>query len=347
VRGSVLSVIPTVIRSADAAPRRTRNAVSAVRSGESKATGVAVAGLGAIGLLHARHLARQLCGARLACVVDQDRALAEAIGSELGSPFSAFFETALEDARVTAVVIATPSPLHAEMVGQAVRAGKHVFCEKPLSLDVASGERAAALADAAGVILQVGFQRRFDADFVEARRLIGADELGAVLLLRISHRNRIPPHDGPLERRFGSPFVDMTIHDFDTALWLAGPVAEVSAFASADSTLAVVRFESGALGVIDNTRRAGYGFECAAELVGSRLTLRIGDGARASRVERLTAAGALTRLAADYIERHRAAYLEELRHFVACVHSGTAPAVGGAEANAALALALTAERCAA
>jgi predicted dehydrogenase len=122
-------------------------------------------------------------------------------------------------------------------------------------------------------------------------------------------------------------------------------VAEVSAFESADSTLAVVRFESGALGVIDNTRRAGYGFECAVELVGSRSTLRIGHSARASGVERLTAAGAVRPLPADHIERHRGAYLEELRHFVACVRSGSAPTVGGAEANAALALSLAAQRC--
>jgi myo-inositol 2-dehydrogenase/D-chiro-inositol 1-dehydrogenase len=262
-------------------------------------------------------------------------------------PFSTTFEAAVGDPAVAAVVIATPSPLHAGMVEQAARAGKHVFCEKPLSIDLASGERAAALATAAGVILQVGFQRRFDPDFVEARRLIGAGELGDLLLLRMSHRNRMPPHDGPLDGRLGSPFVDMTIHDFDTALWLAGPVAEVSAFASADSTLAVVRFESGALGVIDNTRRAGYGFECAAELVGRSSTLRIGDRARADGVERLTAAGALTRLPADHIERHCTAYLEELRHFVACVRSGSTPAVGAAEANVALALSLAAERCAA
>ena len=176
-----------------------------------------MAGLGAIGLLHARHLADQVCGARLACVVDQDRALAEAAGGELGVPSSTSFETALEDPALAAVVIATPSPLHAEMVEQAARAGKHVFCEKPLSLDVASGERAAATAASAGVSLQVGFQRRFDADFVDARRRIAAGEVGDVLLLRISHRNRVPPHMGALSARLGSPFVDMTIHDFDTA----------------------------------------------------------------------------------------------------------------------------------
>jgi myo-inositol 2-dehydrogenase/D-chiro-inositol 1-dehydrogenase len=222
-----------------------------------------------------------------------------------------------------------------------------VFCEKPLSLDLDSGLCASAAAAAAGVRLQVGFQRRFDADFVEARRRIEAGELGDLLLLRISHRNRTPPHEGALAGRLGSPFVDMTIHDFDTALWLVGPVAELSAFASANATVVVARFESGALGVIDNTRRAGYGFECAAELIGTRSTLRIGAARRASGVEQLSASGALAQLPADHVECHREAYLEELRHFIACVRSGSAPAVGGAESIAALALSLAAERCAA
>jgi myo-inositol 2-dehydrogenase/D-chiro-inositol 1-dehydrogenase len=307
---------------------------------------VAVAGLGAIGLLHARHLAHGLCGARLACVVDRDRALAQAAAGELGVPRLASLETALADPAVAAVVIATPTPLHAEMVEQAACAGKHVFCEKPLSLDVEGGRRASAAAEAAGVRLQVGFQRRFDADFMEVKRRVDTGELGDLLLLRISHRNRVPPHEGALGGRLGGPFVDMAIHDFDSALWLAGPVADLSATAAADSAVAVMRFESGALGVIDNTRRAGYGFECAVELVGTHSTLRIGAARRAGGVEQLSADGLLARLPADHVECHRTAYLEELRHFVACVRCGSEPAVGGADSVAALELSLAAERCA-
>ena len=305
-----------------------------------------MAGLGAIGLLHARHIAHGVRGARLACVVDRDRGLADAAATELGTPALSSFDAALADPAVAAVVIATPTPLHAAMVEQAACAGKHVFCEKPLSLELESGRRASAAAATAGVRLQVGFQRRFDSDFVEAKGRIRAGEIGDPLLLRISHRNRVPPHGGGLAGRLGSAFVDMTIHDFDTALWLVGPVAVLRATAAAGSTVVVARFENGALGVIDNTRRAGYGFECAVELVGTRSTLRIGAGRRASGVERLSADGALSRLPADHIDCHRAAYLEELRQFVACVRSGAEPAVGGAESNAALALSLAAERCA-
>jgi predicted dehydrogenase len=312
--------------------------------GEFCPIGVAVAGLGAIGLLHARNVARTH-GARLVLAVDADAALARAAGQELGVPWSRRYEDALEEPGVGAVVVATPTPLHAEMVRRAADAGKHVFCEKPLSLDLESGRAAMVAAEVAGIRLQVGFQRRFDPDFLAAKARIDAGELGQVQLLRISHRNRVPPHAGDLSGRLGGPFVDMTIHDFDTARWLVGEIAEVNAFASGRSGVVVARFESGALGVIDNTRAAAYGFECAVELMGERSTLRIG-WQPAARLERLTPAGRIASLPADHVERHREAYAEELRHFIACVRSGAEPAVGGADSVAALELSLAAQRCA-
>jgi myo-inositol 2-dehydrogenase / D-chiro-inositol 1-dehydrogenase len=296
--------------------------------------------------VHARNLA-QTSGARLVLVVDQDASLARAAAGELRVPWSASYEQALAERAVDAVVIATPTPLHASMVEQAAAAGKHVFCEKPLSLDLESGRAATAAARDAAVALQVGFQRRFDPDFQAARAHVAAGALGAVQLLRISHRNRVPPHAGELTGRLGSPFVDMTIHDFDTARWLVGEIAEVHAFASPGTGVVVARFETGALAVIDNTRAAAYGFECAVELMGDRSTLRIGWAGSASGVEQLTSRGRTSPLPADHVERHRSAYLEEIRHFVACVRSGAAPVVGGADSVAALRLSLAAERCAA
>ncbi len=260
-------------------------------------------------------------------------------------PWSSSYADALAEPAVDAVVIATPTPLHAEMVQEAAAAGRHVFCEKPLSLDVDSGRAATTAARSASVALQVGFQRRFDADFLAARAHVEAGELGPVQLLRISHRNREPPHAGELTGRLGSPFVDMTIHDFDTARWLVGEIAEVNAFASTSTGVVVARFESGALAVIDNTRAAVYGFECAVELMGERSTLRIGWGAGPPCVEHLTARGRTAPLPADHVQRHRSAYIEELRHFVGCVRSGARPAVGGADSVAALELSLAAERC--
>jgi predicted dehydrogenase len=305
--------------------------------------GVAVVGLGEIGRLHARNLAGSVPKARLVRLVDQVADLAQELAAELQVAWSTSLGEALRDPAVAAVVIATPSPRHAEMVLDGARAGKHVFCEKPLSLDEESGRCAAAAIERAGLCLQVGFQRRFDPDWMAAKRRIDAGEIGAIRLLRISHRNRAHPHGGSTDR-LGSLFVDMTVHDMDSARWLAGDVVEANAFGDAETAVIVLRFANGALGVIDNTRVAGYGFECAAEVMGSNSTLRIGTRGGSPDVELLTRSGRQVELPADHVERHRAAYLEELRDFVRCVEAGRRPAVGAAEALAALGLALAAER---
>ncbi|HEX6651877.1 MAG TPA: Gfo/Idh/MocA family oxidoreductase [Thermoleophilaceae bacterium] len=303
-----------------------------------------MAGLGGIGRLHARNAAL-MRAAELALLVDPDTSLAEATAAELGAPCSASFDDALLDPSVEAVVIATPTPLHADMTIAAAHAGKHVLCEKPLSLMANAGRAATHAARTAGVALQVGFQRRFDRDFVAARRMIEAGELGDVRLLRISHRNRAAPRGGDLTGRLGGPLVDMTIHDFDTARWLVGELAEVTAYGSPGATAIVGRFDSGALALIDNTRTAAYGFECSVEVMGERSTVRIGFSGANGDLQHLTPSGSRIARPADHIERHRDAYAEELRAFLACVRSGAAPAVGGDDATAALRLSLAAERC--
>jgi predicted dehydrogenase len=304
---------------------------------------VAVAGLGEIGRVHARNLAVHVPGARLVRLVEPVDDVGRRLSTELEVPWSPAYAGALDDPTVDAVVIATPTPLHAEMVIQAAGAGKHVFCEKPLSLDVAAGQAAARAMQEAGLSLQVGFQRRFDPAWVAAAHRIATGQLGDVQLLRIAHRNRRHPHGGSSDR-LGSLFVDMAVHDMDSARWLVGEVAELSAVCArgAETAVIVMRFEAGALGVVDNTRTAAYGFECSAEVMGTRATLRVGTNGRS--LEQLTPQGLVVELPADHIERHRCAYLDELRHFVHAVRSGQTPDVGAAEANAALALALAAER---
>jgi myo-inositol 2-dehydrogenase / D-chiro-inositol 1-dehydrogenase len=290
--------------------------------------GLAVIGLGAIGRFHAETLARHVPDARLVMVVDPVAGLAERVAGELGVRASTSADEALRDPGVAAVVVAAPTPLHAGLIEAAAAAGVHVFCEKPLGVELGAVERAVRAAREAGVRLQVGFQRRFEEAFVAAKRGIDSGELGTIQLLRLAHRNRTPPHDGDLTDRLGSIFVDMTVHDFDTARWLVGDIAEVHAFQRTRNTVTVLHFANGGMGVIDNSRFAGYGFECSAEIVGTGSSLRIGAGIQAD----------------DNFERHEPAYREELREFVACVANGHDPAVGGDDALAALRLALAAER---
>jgi predicted dehydrogenase len=305
--------------------------------------GVAVIGLGRIGRLHAENLARHVPGARLVMVVDAVPELAERVAGDVGADWSASPDGALGRPDVDAVVIAAPTPLHAELIERAAAAGRHVFCEKPLGTRVEDVERAVGAAREAGLLLQPGFQRRFDPDFVAAKDRLESGVAGRIQLIRIAHRNRTPPHDGDLTDRLGSIFLDLTVHDFDTVLWLVGDVVEVNSFEHTRNAISVLTLADGAMGLVDNSRYAGYGFECSAELVGSERTLRIGARGHRRDVDELSTLGTLSHIAEDNIERHGSAYRDELRHFIHCVERGEEPCVTGEDAIAALRLALMAQ----
>jgi predicted dehydrogenase len=281
-----------------------------------------VVGLGRIGRLHAANLAART---ELAGVVD----VAEPTARELGDLHGVAWSTSLEElpGEIDGVVIAAPTALHVELVVQAAKAGLHVLCEKPLGFDPAGARRATEAARAAGVALQVGFQRRFDPGWLALHEAQAAGDLGQLHVVRMSHRNSHVPQ---ATAGLGDVFVDVAVHDLDAARWLAGEVADVSAYERDEVAAIALRFESGALGLIDVSRRAANGFECSVELVGSAATARAGT----------PAAGPLP---PDHAECHAAAYRAELERFAA-VARGTAPRGGasGEDAVAALELALRA-----
>lgn len=237
---------------------------------------------------------------------------------------------------------------------RAARAGKHVFCEKPISLDLPSAVAALEAADAAGIAFQVGFQRRFDPDWAAAAARIEAGELGDVYMFRTSLRDMRPPPRAYLAES-GGFFVDLTIHDLDTARWLVGEIEEVSAIGAAlsdpgfaelediDNAVVVLRFANGALGVIDESRVAGYGYESSTEVIGSQATVRIGRHRRVNNVW-LTPGSASVDWVADYTERYREAYLLELEEFAAAIREGRAPLVTGEDGLAAFVLARACEQ---
>jgi predicted dehydrogenase len=298
---------------------------------------LAVIGLGRMGRLHAENLASRVASAALAGVVDPVEPLARSVGERHGVPWSTSAEEAL--GAVDGVVIAAPTALHGELVALAAGTGKHVFCEKPLGFDSAS---ARAAAEAAGASLQVGFQRRFDPDWSAMKEALEAGELGALSLFRCSHRDAFPPGE-----QLGDLFADMAVHDLDAARWVGGEVAEVLALTRGGEGAAIgLRFESGALGAIDVSRDARYGFECSAEAVGSRATVRIGYGCRRGGAELLRDGLASAWVPVDHAERHAAAYVAELEHFGEVVLGRRAPWPTGADAVAALELAERAARSA-
>lgn len=314
---------------------------------------VALIGLGRMGRIHAGNLVTRCRTAELAVVADANAEVAAAVGARLGVPWTAGLDDVLGDDTVPAVAVATPTATHASLVVRAAQAGKHVFCEKPIALDRPATVRAVEAVAAAGVSFQVGFHRRFDPDWVAATRRIHAGEMGTPYLFRTSLRDMKPP---PVEFLAGSGgfFVDMTIHDLDTARWMIGEVVEVTAHGTAladpairaigdiDTALVVLRFESGALGVIDNSRAAGYGYECSTEVMGELATTRI-DRPQRRHYQWLTPAGASHEINRDFEERYPLAYVEEMEAFARCVRDGTGPEVTGLDALAAFDLATAAD----
>ena len=301
----------------------------------------AVIGAGRIGALHAAHLAGSVPGAELAAVVDTNLAAAERAAGR-GAYATDDLERVLADGRIGALLIASPTPLHAPQISSAARAGKAIFSEKPVALDVADTRAALAAVEAARVPFQIGFQRRYDPGFARARALVEAGAIGRVEMFRAL---ACDPEPAALDylRTSGGIYKDMTIHDLDIARFLCGEVDEVSALGAslvdprigelgdADTSVLTLRFRSGALGVIQNSRRAAYGYDVRTEVQGERGKIVV-ENERATPVWIYAPGG----VAGDYyhwfVDRFRDAYRLELQAFVEAVRAGRAPTPGAVDA---------------
>jgi myo-inositol 2-dehydrogenase / D-chiro-inositol 1-dehydrogenase len=306
-------------------------------------------GAGRIGAIHAENIARHP-GARLSAIVDVDRAAAKRLASHHASEV-ATQASVLADPSIQAVVIASSTNTHADLVAAAARAGKAVFCEKPLDLDQRRAEACLAVAAECSVPLMVGFNRRFDPHFARLERQLRDGRIGRVELLSITSRDPSPPPIAYV-RVSGGLFRDMMIHDFDMARWLLGeePV-EIFAAASVlidpaigeagdvDTAVATLRTGSGALCQISNSRRAVYGYDQRIEVLGSNGALRA-DNVALSTVAFAGAEGIVgDKPLPFFLERYAEAYRLELDHFVDALTRGTPPQPGGSDGVKALALA--------
>jgi len=318
---------------------------------------VGVIGAGAMGIYHCRSLARRIAGAELAAVADVKAAAARRAAAAPGVRALTDAAELLADPSIQAVVIASPNDTHARFIEEAARAGKHVFCEKPIALDLDGADAALAAVARAGVKLQIGFQRRFDAAYQKAREAIAAGELGRLELIVSTTRDPKPPGLAQL-RRSGGLFPDTAIHDLDVVRFLAGiEVVEVYATASrlvlpeggdegfVDTAVTCLRLETGALAVITNSLRAAYGYEVGTEVMGGRGKIAVGQEEQV-RLRRYDAEGVRHDHVGWFLHRFGEAYVQELAHFIDCVRTDRKPEVTGGDGRAALALALLAERSA-
>lgn len=313
---------------------------------------VALIGAGRIGASHAEVLARRVPEVELVAVVDPRPGAAATVAESLGACATISVEEVLADQGVDAVVIAASSTAHAELIAAASEAGKHIFCEKPAGMSLAEIDQGRSAAAQAGVVLQVGFNRRFAPEFAQAREAITEGTIGDVRLLRSLTRD---PGDGPSDPTvvpLWTIFTQTLIHDFDTLNWLNPGARAVDVLATADalihpdarewghldSAVAVIRYDNGAIATAEATFAAAYGYDVRGEVHGSRGMVTMGEGAASSlRIHDVN--GRTARTARSDVELLIDAYTGELTEFSKAIQEGRPASVGADDAFKAFAIA--------
>jgi inositol 2-dehydrogenase len=319
---------------------------------------LAVIGLGRMGRLYLHTLAAQVPGAQVYAVVDTDAQARAAATAEVALPHAfADPHEALALPEIDAVVIATPTSTHHTLAIAAAQAGKAIFCEKPLALTIEQAHAVLGAVERAGVPLQVGFMRRFDAAYQKAKALIADGRIGRPVSFKSIGRDPFCPRvEFADPAKSGGLIVDMAIHDFDLARWLMGSEVErvstegallvceaLKAVGDIDNAVINLRFASGAIGNVEVSRNAFYGYDIRTEVLGSEGALAIG-AYQHTPVLLLDRGGAHHDVMPYLIERFGEAYRAQMRHFVESLQRGQPPAVGGADALAALEVGVAATR---
>ncbi len=318
---------------------------------------VGLIGVGRIGKLHAEHLAYRIPTARLLVIADVNEAAAQDCAGRLGiSDATADYRAVLQRDDVDAVVICSPTNTHAQLIEEAAAAGKQIFCEKPIDLRLDRVDQAISAARKAGVKLQIGFNRRFDPNFLRVRRSVESGEIGDPQLLHIISRDPAPPSIDYVKVS-GGMFMDMTIHDFDMARYLIGAEVEevyalagvtvnpaIGAAGDVDTAIITLKFANGVFATIDNCRQAVYGYDQRVEVLGKKGSVRVDNNYPNSAV-----VSNAERVARDlplnfFMDRYVESFLTEMRLFIDAVLEDSPVPVSGEDARAAMLMALAARK---
>ena len=318
---------------------------------------IGVIGAGRIGKVHTATLAQSVPEAEVVALADINIAEAGSLAKQFDIPFvSEKHSDVINHKDVQAVVICSPTDTHAAYIVEAARAGKHIFCEKPvdLSLDVIRG--AISEVEKAGVKLMVGFNRRFDPNFKKLHEMVAAGKIGSPSILKITSRDPSPP---PAEyvAVSGGMFLDMTIHDFDMARYIVGSeVTEVYVKAAVlvdpaigeagdvDTAVITLSFANGALGVIDNSRKAVYGYDQRVEIFGTEGML-IADNNFPDNHRYFASDGVHGALPLNFfMDRYLEAYSNELKAFCDAVVNNKPTPVDGHDGLMSVAIGLAAKQ---
>lgn len=319
-------------------------------------------GGGRVGKVHAQSLVRRLPGGKLACLVEPVEETRCAFCEQFGLEHSyATLEQALEQGAFEAVIITTPTFTHCSLALQAAQAGRHIFLEKPMALTLAECDAILEAVHQAGVLLQIGFMRRFDPEFSAAYQRIAAGEIGRPMMIKsLTNGPGLPPPWARDLKTSNGNLAEVNSHDWDCVRWLMGAnfnrvYAETANLKGAalgvdtphfyDNAVVSIRFAGGSLGTISGICPAGYGYDARVEIYGDKGILQIGElQGQALVVCTDRERGLVTPIFRTWPERFAQAYILELEHFIHSIHSGVTPQVSGEDGRWAVAGVLAATR---
>ncbi len=318
---------------------------------------IGVIGAGRIGKVHAENLAARVPGASVGAIADVVLASAQEVAAKLHIPkVSADYQDILRDPAVDAVAICSATDTHSQIIIEAAQAGKHIFCEKPIDFNLDRIDAALTAVEKAGVKLQIGFNRRFDANYARVRQAIATQEIGELHILHIISRDPGPPPVSYIKVS-GGIFLDMSIHDFDMARFLTGSEAvEVYTVAGVkvdpaigeagdvDTAFMVMQFANGATVTIDNSRKAVYGYDQRVEAFGSAGAIAT-DNLYPNAATISTSESIRRDLPLNFfMDRYTQSYEAEIRAFVEAVTQNKAVPVSGQDGRVPVVMGLAARK---
>ena len=308
--------------------------------------GICVIGAGRAGKIHAQNFAKNVPGAHLVAMADPAADAAKNACAQLGvDAYYLDYRQALEDKNVDAVVIVTPTKYHTEIAVTAAAAGKHILCEKPMAMTVNECQTMIDAAKAGGVLLQIGFMRRFDSGFMRAKEIVESGEIGDVVMVRSNTRGPSVPQPWMYNiKKSNGPLAEVNSHDIDTLRWFTGSEFE-TAYAIGgnyrcpdakrdfpdfyDNVVLTAGFENGMQGMIDGAQGAGYAYDARVEVLGVKGCVFIGRLNDDAVVSCTADSAGNYPLVASWRQLYKQAYLNEEAAFIDSIRNGNPPKVSG------------------
>lgn len=320
-----------------------------------KTLNIGIAGAGRIGKIHLENILSRFPGIHVMLVADPDPETEKYV-NEKKIKYSGDFDDVINNKDIDAVVICSPTNTHADYVEKAAKAGKHIFCEKPLDLSLERVAQVLEIVEKSGVKLMLGFNRRFDPNFLKIKSMVSSGKIGVPQLLKITSRDPGPPPISYIKVS-GGLFMDMAIHDFDMARYIMNKeVVEVYARGAVmvdqaigdagdiDTALTTLIFEDGSMANIDNSRKAVYGYDQRLEVFGSGGMAKV-DNNFPDTHQFYGSDGIHSALPLHFfLERYTVSYLNEMEAFIKAIKHDEDVAVGGLDGLKAMKIALAAKK---